>query len=400
LYRFLILYPGMAEKHIMNLLKIRKKQIAVLALVLVLAVAFVTIAGCAGEKIGQSHTVVYKTDSNGSVVWVSSLDTGMRDQGNTIIETSDGGYLVAGFISDNPKGDPGHQIFPRVVRLDHAGRILWDTVLNTSFGPHDFKDAGSANAIAERPDRHVMVTTYYGFVLVLDPSGTIEQALEVNSSGDSFISERDMSLLISRSEGVSKFTSTGSLLWKNPVRGNGITFQTMDGGYCLGGSSDTKNGTRHGTSCLNANGSTRWNHVREDYGDKQITSFYEPSPGFIEVTYLREDRTRTEGLVIHPALTRSVLFDITGKILAEKNLTASEPLIRTTEGGYAFSSGTFGSGGEYAANAYTRPIHIARLSQNGSLLWDRVLVNSTVGEKFPSSIIQTKDEGFAVLVIV
>ena len=384
----------------MNTLKIRKKQIAVLALVLVLAVTFVTIAGCAGEKIRQSHTVVYKTDSHGSVVWESSLDTGMRDQGYTIIETSDGGYLVAGFISDNPKGDPGHQVFPRVVRLDQAGRILWDTVLNTSYGSYDFKNAGCADAIGETPDKDVLVTTRKGFILTLDPAGNIKSAMRVNTSGFSLISERDMSILIVQSEGVSKFNSSGFLVWKNPSWGDRMIFQTGDGGYCFESSNNSGKGTRDSTTCLDPNGTTLWEHVGEGLMREEITSFYEPSPGFIEVTYLREDRTRTEGLVIHPALTRSVLFDTTGKILAEKNLTASEPLIRTTEGGYAFSSGTYGSGGEYAANAYTRPIHIARLSQNGSLLWDRVLVNSTVGEKFPSSIIQTKDEGFAVLVIV
>ncbi|MDP3565490.1 MAG: hypothetical protein Q8R70_13485 [Methanoregula sp.] len=370
-----------------------------MTLVLIVTVAFIAIAGCAGEKIGQSHTVVYKTDSNGSIEWVSNLDTGMRDQGRAIHETSDGGYLVAGFISDNPKGDPGYQVFPRVVRLDRSGRILWDTVLNTSFGPHDFKDAGSANAIAETPDRHVMVTTHYGFVLVLDPSGTIEQALKVNSSGDSLISERDMSLLISRSEGVSKFNSSGFLMWKNPTWGDRKIFQTGDGGYCFESSNNSGKGTRDSTTCLDPNGTTLWEHVGEGLMREEITSFYEPSPGFLEVTYLREDRTRTEGLAIHPALTKSVLFDTTGKILAEKNLTASKPLIRTSDGGYAFTSGTFGSGGEYSPNTYTSPIHIARLSQNGSFLWDRVLVNSTGGVKLPSSLIQTKDGGFAVLVI-
>jgi len=370
-----------------------------MALILILTITFIAIAGCAGETVGQSHGAVYKTDSNGSIEWVSSLDTGMRDQGYAIFETSDRGYLVAGFISDNPKGVPGHQVFPRVVRLDRTGRTLWDTVLNTSYGTYDFKDAGSANAIAETPDKHVIATTSQGYVLLLDSSGNVEQVKRVeNKSGDVFISEKDMNILF-LSENVSKYNSSGGLMWENPVDGYRRAFQTMDGGYCLGSLLDTKNGTRDGISCINANGSTRWNYKGKGLGDEQITSFYEPSPGLIEVTYLREDRTRTERLSDHPALTRLVTFDRNGKIIAEKNITASKPLIRTIDGGYVFTSGYFGSGKEYASNVYTSPLHIARFSQNGLLLWDQVLINSTSGENYPVSLIQTKDGGFAVLVI-
>jgi len=352
-------------------------------------------AGCFDERIRQTNTVVYKIDANGTTEWVTSLDTGMMDRGSTLIGTADGGYLVVGSISDNPEGHLGHQVFPRLVRLDHAGTIEWDTVLNSTAGPVDYTDAGSALAVSETPDRHILVTTYHGFIISLNSTGNVEQVRVVNKSGPSFISEKDRSILF-LGEGISKFDPSGSPVWENPTRGYQNAFQASDGGYYIESLIDTENATLQGTTGIAANGSTRWDYTNESW-DEKIIAFYEPSPGLVEITYLREDWNRSKGFV-HPALTRTVTFDKNGSVTAEKNLTVSQPLTRATDGGYVFISCPYGNG-EYTSNDYTVPLHIAKLSQDGSLLWDRVPSFVWIFENVPVSIIQTKDGGFVTLVI-
>jgi hypothetical protein len=372
----------------------RVRQVAAILMMTVLVGLLLT-AGCFGERIRQTDTVVYKTDVNGTTEWVTSLDTGMMDHGSTLIETADGGYLVAGSISNNPEGYLGHQVFPRLVRLDHAGTIEWDTVLNSTAGPVDYTDAGSAIAVSETPDRHILATTYHGFIIGLNSTGNVEQVRVLNRSGPSFISEKDRSILF-LGEKISKFNSSGSPVWENPTRGYMNAFQAADGGYYIESLIDMENATFQGTTGLAANGSTRWNYTNESR-DEKIIAFYEPSPGLVEISYLREDWNRSKGFV-HPVLTRTVTFDKNGSVTSEKNLTASRPLTRSTDGGYAFISCPYGNG-EYTSNDYTGPLHIAKLSKDGSLLWDQVLVNATGRENVPVSIIQTKDGGFAALVI-
>jgi len=124
-------------------------------------------AGCSGEKTPQTDVIVFKTDSNGTVEWITSLDTGMQDSGDTIIETSDGGYLIAGGISDNPEGQLGRQVFPRLVKLDKTGTILWDTVLNSTSGTFNYTGSGSATTVLEKTDGDFLAGLDNGWVLTI-----------------------------------------------------------------------------------------------------------------------------------------------------------------------------------------------------------------------------------------
>ncbi len=136
---------------------------------------FVAATGCFQERIPQTDVIVYKTDSDGTPEWVTNLDTGMQDFASTIIESSDGGDVVACGIFNNPEGFLSPRVFPRVVKLDTSGTIVWDTVMNSTAGRFNFTQAGGAVFLEEWQDGSITVWTKKDYIVTLSPEGTVDR---------------------------------------------------------------------------------------------------------------------------------------------------------------------------------------------------------------------------------
>jgi hypothetical protein len=150
-------------------------------LMIVSLAGLILAAGCAQERTWQSDIAVYKMDSNGSVEWVSTLDSGMPDNAKAIIDTSDGGFLIAGSTSNNPAGYVHRKFFPRLVKLDKSGSIIWDLILNSTSRETDYGGAGEATIVRETSDGHFVAGTYWGFILTIRPDGTMENVRQLKS---------------------------------------------------------------------------------------------------------------------------------------------------------------------------------------------------------------------------
>ena len=106
-------------------------------------------AGCiGGERLAFTDILVSKFDSGGNSVWSTTIDSGKQDYATAVIETSDNGYVVAGWIADDPRAPP----HPRIIRLNGTGSIIWDRTLDST------------------PDRVVAIPGAHdgGFVAALD----------------------------------------------------------------------------------------------------------------------------------------------------------------------------------------------------------------------------------------
>ncbi len=87
-----------------------------------------------GSHAGGFDMWVVKTDSKGVIEWQKALGGSGDDQAHSIIQTSDGGYAVAGYTSSTD-GDVtglqgGHDMW--VVKLSVAGAIVWQKTLGSS----------------------------------------------------------------------------------------------------------------------------------------------------------------------------------------------------------------------------------------------------------------------------
>ncbi len=70
---------------------------------------------------GPSDIWVIKTNANGDTIWTSTVGGGNTEEGFTIRQTADGGYIIAGMISTGNNK-------PILVKLDSNGDFQWQQV--------------------------------------------------------------------------------------------------------------------------------------------------------------------------------------------------------------------------------------------------------------------------------
>ena len=368
------------------------KPAADILMVAALAVLLLA-AGCGRDVVPQSPSFIYKTDSNGTVAWITSLDTGMQDSASTIIETSDGDYLVAASVSDNPHGFIVHQTFPRFLRIDSAGHVRWDQVLNSTHDTVNYSSAGGATTVLEKNDGNLLGGSSCGWIFSFSPEGMVKNISSLDNRGISAIATQDGGILIVGDKTM-KFDAAGNLTWEAPLMRSTRAFQTSDGRFLLDHDMG-RNDTVHGISCLSRNGSTLWTYELDRWDVKPETSFYESSPGVVDFTYsgMIWDRDATK----EASMTKQLTFNPQGQMIGKKNLSAAGPLIRTPDGGYVFVSIPLGERGQFTSD-YSKDtvLHIVKLSADGSTVWDKPLTPS--GFYYPISIIPTRDGGYVALV--
>jgi hypothetical protein len=149
---------------------------------------------------GDRDYYVVKLDSSGNLQWNRTIGGLYYEYGETIIQTSDGGYAMAGFTYSFGAGSGDFYI----VKLDAAGNFQW----NRTIGGTDADYCLS-----------VIQTTDGGYAL----------AGQVNSFGAG-----------SNDYYVVKLDSAGTLQWTRSVGGAYLDYgesviQTPDGGYAVGG---------------------------------------------------------------------------------------------------------------------------------------------------------------------
>lgn len=153
-----------------------------------------------------SDLFLVKTDADGNAVWKKYYGGPNSEYGNSVQQTTDGGYILAGVEDFGLHGYKLHHI-----KTDNLGNIQWEKTfsLNKNLNFYTFT---------------VKQTTDGGYVLF----GTNDQA----NSGN-----RDFYLI--------KTDALGNLLWEKYYGGTGneegrCIQQTTDGGYILVGSTDSE----------------------------------------------------------------------------------------------------------------------------------------------------------------
>ena len=167
----------------------------------------------------QSDFWVVKLDNVGNISWEKSLGGSGLDIGETIQQTSDGGYIVAGSSSSNDgdvTGNNGAEDF-WVVKLDNVGNLSWEKSLGGS-------GSDKAKSIQQTSDGGYIVAGY---------SDSNDGDVTGNHGAEDFW--------------VVKLDDVGNLSWEKSLGGSSEDHsssiqQTSEGGYILAGYSMSNNG--------------------------------------------------------------------------------------------------------------------------------------------------------------
>lgn len=217
--------------------------------------------GDVGGNNGMRDFWIVKLNASGNLVWETSLGGSSDDILESIQQTSDGGYIAAGFSSSdngNVSGNNG-KADAWIVRLDETGNLVWETNLGGS-------DSDIAASIDQTIDLGFIVAGYT----------TTEN-------------KRDL--------WIAKLDDTGSLDWQKTLGGSEndeavSVEQTIDSGYIIGGYSrsvDGDVGENQGSTDawiikLNVTGDLLWEKTLGGSGSDGVNEIKEVAEGgFIAV---------------------------------------------------------------------------------------------------------------------
>lgn len=228
---------------------------------------------------GLNDFWIVKLDPTGNIQWQKCLGGSSTEEANSIRQTSDGGYIIAGSIGDAADGDitQTYGFFDWwIVKLDALGNIQWQ---KTFGGPNP----DVAKSIQQTKDGGYIAAGIYGktfmdsdiWIIKLSSTGDtqwqkffggskleIAKSIQQTSDNGYFIAatsnSKDPQIMDNQSDLnylVIKTDDIGNLQWQKSLGGTGndlvfSAIQTQDNGYLIAGVSDSNDGDvsgNHGT---------------------------------------------------------------------------------------------------------------------------------------------------------
>jgi len=205
---------------------------------------------------GGADVYVVKLDANGNLQWTKTIGGKDWDEGHSIIQTSDGGYAIAGYTSSFGAG----KLDVYVIKLDTNGNLQWTKTIG---GPA----SEIGNSLIQTSDGGYAIAGYtdsFGagredvYVVKLDAKGNLQWTKTIGGSkrdwGESLIQTSDGGYAIAgtttsfgaggRDVYVIKLDAKGNLQWTKTIGGRSVEkgsslVQTSDGGYAIAGETES-----------------------------------------------------------------------------------------------------------------------------------------------------------------
>jgi hypothetical protein len=322
---------------------------------------------------GLADAWVVKLDSNKAIQWQKCLPglSNCNAFANSVRQTSDGGYIVAGYIEYN------YWSYVReawVVKLSSSGNLQWQKYLQNP--------ATMANSVQQ--------TTDGGYIVA---GGTGEQYV----TGDLW---------------VAKLASNGATEWQKSLGGSNSDIansvqQTTDGGYILAGGTTSNDGNvsgNHGNEDswvlkLSSTGAIQWQKCLGGSQDDEAKSIQQTTDGGY---ILAGGTTSNDGDVSFNQGAEDfwvVKLGSDGAVQWQKCLGGSgydvaNSVQQTTDGGYVVAGYASSMDGDASYNHGSNDFLVVKLDPRGVPIWNKCLGGGDVDEAY--SIQQTSDEGYIV----
>jgi predicted secreted protein len=318
---------------------------------------------------GKMDFWLVKTDSFGSQEWNKTYGGAGYDWASSVIQTSDGGYVIAG--STNSSGEWGYDFW--LVKTDSSGNQQW----NKTYGGTNHDYASS-----------VVQTIDGGYAL----------AGIANSFGDggyAFSGFRDVFIVGNADAWLVKTDSFGNQLWNKTFGefhddGAFSVVQTSDGGYALTGNTysfSAGNNTDVWLIKTDSSGNKVWNKTfggpKDDFGYFVIQT----SDG----GYALAGITNSSGAGYEDVWL--IKTDASGNVIWNKTYggTLNDEayfVMQTKDEGYALAGAT------YALNAGLWDAWLIKTDSSGNILWTQV--HGGVGDDQAISLVLTSEGEFVL----
>ena len=303
---------------------------------------------------GLFDAYLIKTDPSGEILWTRTFGGASPDSGSSVIQTQDGGYIITGSTkSFSQTGWPDVYL----IKTDPAGDSLW-TRYYGSFGI----DVGTS--VQENPDGGYSIA---GFTHSSGAGEADVYSIRTDSSGDT---------LWTRTYGGAWYDRAYSMQ------------QTTDGGYILAGMTASFGAGSYDVYLIktDSSGDTLWTRTYGNNGDNYGYSVQQtpdggyvlagatPGPGIYDVYLIKTD---AEG---DSLWTRT--YDFGG-------LDGAYSVRRTLDGGYVVAglTGTYELGDSF-------DVLLFKTDSSGDILWTRTYGGPDYEEGL--SVQQTSDGGYII----
>lgn len=331
-----------------------------------------------------------KTDAAGQLLWQVSLGGHSSDWATAMQQTTDGGYIVAGYTMSNDvdvSGNHGGVDF-WVVKLNSTGTIQWQKALGGSGGDY-------ANSIQQCTDGGYIVAGY------------------TNSSNGDVTGLHG----IANDYWVVKLNSAGNIQWQKTLGGTysdeaTSVIQCTDGGYIVAGYTLSKDGDvtdLHGAPDsyhdywivkLNSAGAIEWQKTLGGPGvDKAYAIKQCSDDGYIVAGYTMSnggDVTATHGSYQDYWVVK---INSTGSIQWQKTLGGTDDdraysVLQSSDGGYVVAGYANSTNGDVTNNHGGPDYWIVKLNSNGDMEWQKAMGGAV--EDHAYAIQQCTDGGYIV----
>jgi hypothetical protein len=307
---------------------------------------------------------IMKLDATGAVVWQKAMGGTGIDSAQSILPTSDGGYIMVGNAKSNNGDLSGINLGGEawIVKLDATGTIVWQKLL-AGYGP-----SGSGNAraysIQSTPDGGYyvagMITPYY------------------------------------TNRWVAKINSSGSIQWQNSYAGTSYDYlfsiqTTADNGYITAGQTNSNIPGQAGTVIgYHGNGDAYVGKV----GMFDTDIHWEKALGGTSTDQANSIQSTSDGGYIMAGYTYSTDGDVTGnhggqdawvvklsatgdlvwqKTLGGTGSDLANSIQSTSDGGYLVAGSTSSNNGDVTVNHGGSDAWIVKLDATGSPLWQKTI---------------------------
>jgi hypothetical protein len=289
---------------------------------------------------GLNDIYVVKLDSGGNVLWTKTIGGGSDDQARSIIQSSDGGFVVAGWTSSFGAG--GYDMY--IVKIDGSGNIAWTKTIGGTGNDY-------AYSIIQDLDRNYVVVGW----------------------GNSFGGNNDMYVV--------KLDSSGNVVWTKTIGGSGddganSIIQSSDGAYVIAGH------TRSFSSSydfyvvkIDSSGNVLWEKTIGggwyDLYDDQAFSIIQSSDG----SYIIVGKTQNFGAGGYDVYV--VKIDSSGNVLWTKTIGGgsddeARSITQSSDGGFAIAGYTQ----SFGAGLYD--IYVVKTGPLGDTCWSRGIINAAL----------------------